>query len=302
MPLVDTRQTAIDKKKKNRKQPTQNEKNQYAVLTSGKTMETLASPTVLVVDDDPSVVEELCELLAGNGYPPFGCQCPRDAMQLFEKHPEIGIVLCDLRMPNLNGIALLRELNRLSGTTRPFESIIFTGEGEREDIIDALRAGAADFLTKPVDIDQLLNALQRLQQRLNKRQEKFKQLDRLSQRLQFLVESVDDLHEDINHLRSGNRPDQQIQPAQPARLTAPPTPPATPSLPVLFRQLSPRQVEVARLVGRGLTNYQISCELGITENTVKLYVSQILRLTNLHNRTQLALALAPKGNESVATD
>lgn len=50
---------------------------------------------------------------------------------------------------------------------------------------------------------------------------------------------------------------------------------------------------MARLVSKGKTNYQIACELGITENTVKLYVSQVLRLTHMHNRTQLALALAP---------
>ncbi len=37
----------------------------------------------------------------------------------------------------------------------------------------------------------------------------------------------------------------------------------------------------------------LRCELGITENTVKLYVSQVLRLTHMHNRTQLALALSP---------
>src|SRR5690606_36213281 len=55
--------------------------------------------------------------------------------------------------------------------------------------------------------------------------------------------------------------------------------------------LSPRQLEVAQLIARGMTNYQISCELGISENTVKLYVSQVLRATNMHNRTMLALAM-----------
>lgn len=64
-------------------------------------------------------------------------------------------------------------------------------------------------------------------------------------------------------------------------------------IPAIFEQLSPRQLDVARLVGKGQTNYQIACELGITENTVKLYVSQVLRLTHMHNRTQLALALSP---------
>lgn len=67
-------------------------------------------------------------------------------------------------------------------------------------------------------------------------------------------------------------------------------------IPTIFNQLSPRQLDVARLVGKGQTNYQIACELGITENTVKLYVSQVLRLTHMHNRTQLALALSPSNS------
>lgn len=67
-------------------------------------------------------------------------------------------------------------------------------------------------------------------------------------------------------------------------------------LPAVFEKLSPRQLEVAKLVSKGKTNYQIACELGITENTVKLYVSQVLRLTHMHNRTQLALALTPRSS------
>ncbi|MNF71163.1 transcriptional regulator NarL [compost metagenome] len=67
-------------------------------------------------------------------------------------------------------------------------------------------------------------------------------------------------------------------------------------IPAIFNQLSPRQLEVARLVGLGKTNYQTACDLGITENTVKLYVSQVLRLTHMHNRTQLALALSPSNS------
>ena len=52
-------------------------------------------------------------------------------------------------------------------------------------------------------------------------------------------------------------------------------------IPTIFKQLSPRQLDVAKLVSKGQTNYQIACDLGITENTVKLYVSQVLRLTHM---------------------
>ena len=80
------------------------------------------------------------------------------------------------------------------------------------------------------------------------------------------------------------------------RMTALSAMPGRAEIPAIFNQLSPRQLDVARLVGKGQTNYQIACELGITENTVKLYVSQVLRLTHMHNRTQLALALTPSNS------
>src|SRR5690606_33118542 len=66
-------------------------------------------------------------------------------------------------------------------------------------------------------------------------------------------------------------------------------------LPSAAEKLSPRQREVAMLINKGLTNYQIACDLGISENTVKIYVSQILRIYNLRNRTQLALMLEGAG-------
>src|SRR5690606_26994914 len=100
----------------------------------------------------------------------------------------------------------------------------------------------------------------------------------LNDKLQSLAESIDTLYQSI-HKRRHNFG------------AAPSTANAQVLEEMPFRLLSPRQLAVARLVGKGLTNYQIACELGITENTVKLYVSQVLRLTHMHNRTQLALAL-----------
>lgn len=50
-----------------------------------------------------------------------------------------------------------------------------------------------------------------------------------------------------------------------------------------------------RQVGKVQTNYQIACELGIIENTVKLFVSQVLQLTHMRNRTQLALSPSNSG-------
>lgn len=112
------------------------------------------------------------------------------------------------------------------------------------------------------------------------------QLGHLNQKLQYLSESIDDLYQDLDKVRRGPATVSDEGSADVEGL----------EIPAIFNQLSPRQLDVARLVGKGQTNYQIACELGITENTVKLYVSQVLRLTHMHNRTQLALALSPSNS------
>jgi len=238
---------------------------------------------LLVVDDEPYIVEELCELLSANGYTCLGCHSAAQACELFSRDPKVGIILCDLHMPGMNGISLVHELERIAGNERPFEAIIFTGQTESQDVIAAMRAGVADFYQKPIDTHGVLNALKRLEQSLSKRLMDHRQLGQLNQKLQFLAESINELHHDVHRMR-GRFDEGAPDTAAPAQedTIAPP-----------FDQLSPRQMEVARLIGKGMTNYQISCELGITENTVKLYVSQVLRLTHMHNRTQLALALSP---------
>jgi DNA-binding NarL/FixJ family response regulator len=241
---------------------------------------------VLVVDDQPLIVEELCEFLESSGYRCVPCESTRQAVKRFSEDADIGLVLCDLHMPDMDGIQLVQELQRLAGKERAFEAIMLTGRADKQDVIKALRAGIADYYQKPIDLDELLEGLQRQEVALQERQ-KSVQLGQLNQKLQFLSESIDDLYQDLDKVRRS--------PLAPSRDSAGEDVSEADrvEIPAIFNQLSPRQLDVARLVGKGQTNYQIACELGITENTVKLYVSQVLRLTHMHNRTQLALALSP---------
>jgi len=238
---------------------------------------------VLVVDDQPLIVEELCEFLESSGYRCVPCQSSRQAIEQFVENPAIGLVLCDLHMPDMDGIQLVQELQRLSGKHRVFEAIMLTGRADKQDVIKALRAGIADYYQKPIDLDELLEGLQRQEAALQERQ-KTLQLGHLNEKLQYLSESIDDLYQDLDKVRRAPVPS-SAEPSADGQHEV--------EVPAIFNQLSPRQLDVARLVGKGQTNYQIACELGITENTVKLYVSQVLRLTHMHNRTQLALALSP---------
>ncbi|MFK3793836.1 response regulator [Pseudomonas piscis] len=242
---------------------------------------------VLVVDDQPLIVEELCEFLEGSGYRCVPCQSSRDAVDSFARDPEIALVLFDLHMPDLDGIELVQELQRIAGKHRVFEAIMLTGQSDKQDVIKALRVGVADYYQKPIDLAELLEGLRRQEAALQERQKNL-HLGQLNQKLQFLSESIDDLYQDLDKVRRS--------PADPGAQAEPGADADTVEIPTIFNQLSPRQLDVARLVGKGQTNYQIACELGITENTVKLYVSQVLRLTHMHNRTQLALALSPSNS------
>lgn len=245
---------------------------------------------VLVVDDQPLIVEELCEFLESSGYRCVPCESSQQAIERFSQDAEIGLVLSDLHMPDMNGIQLVQELQRIGGKHRVFEAIMLTGRADKQDVIKALRAGIADYYQKPVDLDELLEGVKRQEAALQDRHKNV-QLGHLNQKLQFLSESIDDLYQDLDKVRRN-----------PAAVVsdmlggAGAGAGAAQEIPAIFNQLSPRQLDVARLVGKGQTNYQIACELGITENTVKLYVSQVLRLTHMHNRTQLALALSPSAS------
>ena len=238
---------------------------------------------VLVVDDQPLIVEELCEFLESSGYHCVPCESSRQALQRFSEDVEVGLVLCDLHMPDMDGIELVQSMQKIAGKQRAFEAIMLTGRADKQDVIKALRAGISDYYQKPINLDELLEGLQRQEAALEERQKEL-QLGHLNQKLQYLSESINDLYQDLDKVRRGPPQDADAEGGQDAG-------PA--QIPSIFNQLSPRQMEVAWLVGKGQTNYQIACELGITENTVKLYVSQVLRLTHMHNRTQLALALSP---------
>ena len=241
---------------------------------------------VLVVDDQPLIVEELCEFLESSGYRCVPCESGQQAVERFKGDGDIGLVLCDLHMPGLDGIQLVQQLQQIAGKHRAFEAIMLTGRADKQDVIKALRAGVSDYYQKPIDLDELLEGLQRQEAALQERQKNV-QLGHLNQKLQDLSSSIDDLYQDLDKVRRS--------PAAVSRDSAGAGSDEV-DIPEIFHQLSPRQLDVARLVGKGQTNYQIACELGITENTVKLYVSQVLRLTHMHNRTQLALALSPSAS------
>ncbi|MGD9885971.1 MAG: response regulator, partial [Reyranella sp.] len=121
-----------------------------AMTAPGVTDRTAASVDVLVVDDDLESIEELVEYLAKAG---LTCRAASDgwsALKLMAEGLHAGIVVSDLRMPELDGVQFAERLSRFADGARP-EIIFVSGNAGFDDAVAALRLGARDMLTKPVD-------------------------------------------------------------------------------------------------------------------------------------------------------
>jgi len=117
--------------------------------------------TVFIVDDDPGVLKALSRRLRQKGYDIVTYASSREF--LAQHDPAIpGCALLDVAMPNLDGLALQAALTA-GGSNRPV--IFLTGEGNIPTSVRAMRAGAVDFLTKPVEDKDLLDAIARAEQK-----------------------------------------------------------------------------------------------------------------------------------------
>jgi two-component system response regulator HydG len=118
---------------------------------------TQPSLRVLVVDDEPSARAALQSLLEARGY---NVDQASDGAVALERMSELppDLVVTDLDMPNMNGMALLEAVRERD---RDLPVIVLTSAVELRSAVAAMRAGATDYLTKPVDLDALALALER---------------------------------------------------------------------------------------------------------------------------------------------
>src|SRR6185436_11129183 len=112
---------------------------------------------ILVVDDDPGAVSALQKLLSSAGYAVDTAEDGVAAMAVAEERPPDAVVT-DLDMPRMNGMELLQKL-RAQDPDLPV--IVVTSLQDTGSAVQAMRAGAEDYLTKPVDFDALTVAIER---------------------------------------------------------------------------------------------------------------------------------------------
>ena len=181
-----------------------------------------AEPLVIIVDDDAAVREALSELILSAGFQPVSFASTRELLDA-DVLDSPGCLILDVRMPGASGLHLQHELMQ-NGNRKPI--IFLTGHGDIPMTVQAMKAGAVDFLTKPVRDQTLLDAVtaaiaadaaRRAEAAITKRSIEY------------------------------------------------------------FETLTPREREVLHEVARGRLNKQIAFDLGISEVTVKLHRSNVMR-------------------------
>ena len=163
-------------------------------------METL-KPRILIADDEPNIRQGLAEALEDQGYEIEQAPSGEAALTLLESAP-FDLVLVDLVMEEMDGIQVLQEINRQWPQT---EVVIITAHGTIETAVKALKEGAYDYLTKPINVKRFRSYVhnilysreleeenRRLREKLRAEQE-YSQIIGRSEKLLTILEMIDQL-------------------------------------------------------------------------------------------------------------
>jgi two-component system, chemotaxis family, chemotaxis protein CheY len=110
---------------------------------------------ILIVDDDEELNRLLSRFLERNGYEVCSALDAAQALELLGRAPDVGLVITDLNMPHLDGLGLLERL-RQDPLRRGVPVVVITAYADEAKADLSMRQGAAFFLPKPIDFEQLL--------------------------------------------------------------------------------------------------------------------------------------------------
>ncbi|MFW4735709.1 two-component system response regulator RssB [Pseudomonas aeruginosa] len=153
------------------------------------------SATLLIIDDDEVVRESLAAYLEDSNFKVLQALNGLQGLQIFESE-QPDLVICDLRMPQIDGLELIRRIRQTASET---PIIVLSGAGVMSDAVEALRLGAADYLIKPLeDLAVLEHSVRRALDRAYLRVENQRYRDKLEAANRELQASLNLLQEDQN--------------------------------------------------------------------------------------------------------
>lgn len=154
------------------------------------------APTIFIVDDDPAVLKSLSRLLRSVEFNVMTVGSPEEFLQQHDRRTP-GCLILDVAMPGLNGLELQKAL-ATKGSVIPI--IFLTGNGDISMSVEAMKRGALDFLTKPVNDDDLIKAVRAALEKDCIARQARNELDDIQERLATLTPRE---REVLSHVVSG---------------------------------------------------------------------------------------------------
>jgi len=127
---------------------------------------------VLIVEDTLAIREEIYDILVMEGYNVFQAENGKTGFEMaLKKNPDL--IISDILMPELNGFEMFDKLQKDSKTAS-IPLIFLSAKAEKEDIRTGMNLGAEDYLTKPIHVDDLVNAVKnKIKKKINFRSKNY---------------------------------------------------------------------------------------------------------------------------------
>ncbi len=121
--------------------------------------------SILVLDDEPQLLDEICEFLQSMNFKTLKAATPGEAFKILSREP-VDIAILDIRLPEMNGLDFLKELRRMYPEV---QAIMMSGHGDMNSVIEALRSGAVDYFQKPFSLNEMLQTIEKARKYLSRR-------------------------------------------------------------------------------------------------------------------------------------
>ena len=199
---------------------------------------------VILADDHPLVLEGLYFLLREHGQFEVLARCTSgaEALAAAQRH-QPDILVLDLHMPGMDGLAVAREITSRGGTVPKI--VLLTAQLHEDQLIEALQLGIQGFVLKEMATKLLIDCLKRVH------------------------EGGQWLEKDSANRAMAKLVRREAKGREIAGL------------------LTPREIEVVRMVAKGLTNKEIASEFGIADGTIKIHLHNIYEKLDINRRAEL---------------
>ena len=135
----------------------------------------MTAPLIMLVDDEVSFVETLVKRLSTRNIETITAFSAEEGLEKLKKNQNLDVIVLDIKMPGMDGLEMLKKIKAESFRT---EVIMLTGHATIESGIAGMKLGAFDFLTKPCDIEELVNKVEEATKKKRDHDNKIKDAER----------------------------------------------------------------------------------------------------------------------------